>query len=448
MMTFDPTWIALGGAVGLVGAFWGRVQSTASLVMNLIKAEVYVDSSLAPAVAAYLREEFTSFRVGSFQVKARMLRVKTAMGVRSLQVPFLLPSVDKNWFFQGLPFSKTRGKKFIWLSASTRGNELAIQYTRGRFSIEAIVNEALDRDENFRHKKRESRYQPIFERGSDKAGLGAGSYSAGGSTNRSSSLRGDDISSTASSSDVMSKINLSIDRSFRYPNPEVYLNGKDLNPFEGLFYGEEILYQVQEAENWLEMEDWYSDRLIPWRRGVLLHGPGGTGKSSFAKALAKKLDIPLVSFHLASMSDTEFLQAWRNQPVPCVSLFEDFDTVFKKRENLTAHKQLNFDTILDQLSGVDTLSGTFLVMTTNHIENIDEAIGVGTEDGLISSRPGRIDKVMYMGAATKDCRRSIITAILGDWAEEIEGMVEVTEGFVPAQVQEACTQRALILMRK
>lgn len=333
------------------------------------------------------------------------------------------------------------------MSVGCTGSSLSLTFLRGTFSVERLVNEALDRDESFRQKRRESRYQPVFERGQDKSDGGRPQYfkepSPGHIRDNST-----EIAASTQTSNGFSSINLSFDKSFRYPDSSVYLNGKDLNPFEGLFYSQEILDQVREAENWLDLEDWYSSRLIPWRRGILLHGPGGTGKSSLAKALAKKLDIPLVSFHLASMSDTEFLNAWRNQPVPCVSLFEDFDTVFKKRENLTAHRQLNFDTVLDQLSGVDTLSGTFLVMTTNHIENIDEAIGAGTVGGQISSRPGRIDKVLYLGEATDECRESIIRAILGDWPEELEPMMSATVSFLPAQVQEACTQRALGLLRK
>ena len=55
-----------------------------------------------------------------------------------------------------------------------------------------------------------------------------------------------------------------------------------------------------DLEEFLHSHKWYTDRGIPYRRGYLLHGPHGTGKSSFISALAGHYGY---SICLLSLSD-------------------------------------------------------------------------------------------------------------------------------------------------
>lgn len=50
----------------------------------------------------------------------------------------------------------------------------------------------------------------------------------------------------------------------------------------------------------MEMEQWYNDAGITYRRGYLLHGPPGTGKSSTIHAVAGELGMEIYSIPLAS----------------------------------------------------------------------------------------------------------------------------------------------------
>jgi mitochondrial chaperone BCS1 len=72
---------------------------------------------------------------------------------------------------------------------------------------------------------------------------------------------------------------------------------------------------------------------IPYRRGYLLHGPPGSGKSCFIEALAGELDFNIAILNLAErgMTDDKLNHLLANLPERCFVLFEDVDAAFLKR---------------------------------------------------------------------------------------------------------------------
>ena len=133
-----------------------------------------------------------------------------------------------------------------------------------------------------------------------------------------------------------------------------------------------------------------------------------------------------------------------------MACFEDFDNVFVGRENQTAHKSLSFDTILNALSGVQTRSGVFLIVTTNHPEKLDSAMGTAPrfEDAgvtsAVSTRPGRLDVEIHLGLMGTSNRLRMADKMLSDWQDLHQEVMGIEGDFTPAQFQEICTQRALV----
>lgn len=189
---------------------------------------------------------------------------------------------------------------------------------------------------------------------------------------------------------------------------------------------------VTEAKLWKQKRDWYRRVGLSWRRGWLLCGPPGGGKTKVAEIIAHELNVRLVDLSLAGMSDSGFRYAWNSlEGEDCrVVLIEELDTVFHGRTLQTGAQDpvpigtviarnyssapmgdglmpqpLRFETILTTLSGARSkCDGTFLIITTNHPELIDPALGGWhgqdkPENMDELRRPGRIDRVIEIGFA-------------------------------------------------
>lgn len=208
-------------------------------------------------------------------------------------------------------------------------------------------------------------------------------------------------------------------------------------------------------EFWHRHRDWYKERRIPWKRGAILYGSPGTGKSSMVWEISRELDIPVQVFHLESFTNEDMFRKWNSssQSNGCINLVEDIDSIFHKRENINRGNALNtsqpltFDAFLNSIDGVERTEGIFLIITTNNPEHIDCALAEFDEDSnfVSISRPGRIDHVLECKSLDLKGATFIVDNILSDVpAEERRRFISELElPNTAAQIQEKCITAAL-----
>jgi chaperone BCS1 len=147
---------------------------------------------------------------------------------------------------------------------------------------------------------------------------------------------------------------------------------------------------------WRASAEWYLARGIPYRRGYLLHGPPGSGKSSFIFALAGALGYNICVLNLAEagLTDDRLALALANVPPQSVVLLEDIDAAFPSRSidpsANSGTSSVTLSGLLNVLDGVASSEERLLFMTTNHMNRLDPAL----------IRPGRVDSVERIGDCT------------------------------------------------
>ncbi|KAI0686404.1 P-loop containing nucleoside triphosphate hydrolase protein [Cytidiella melzeri] len=185
---------------------------------------------------------------------------------------------------------------------------------------------------------------------------------------------------------------------------------------------------LNDAKDFLDSADWYAERGIPFRRGYLLYGAPGSGKTSMIHSLAGELglDVYIISLSRAGLDDTSLSALIAELPQRCIALMEDIDAAFHhgltrdgldeeedesddgdehqqreaerekemEKEKATVSSPLSRVTLsglLNALDGVGAQEGRILYATTNRYSALDPAL----------CRPGRMDLHVEFRLASK-----------------------------------------------
>lgn len=208
------------------------------------------------------------------------------------------------------------------------------------------------------------------------------------------------------------------------------INGPDIPvtpvSWEDIFLPPGLLEDIRRnVVMFFESEARYRELGIPYRRGLLLAGAPGCGKTLTLKALAHHTSAKFITvLGKSDVTDGEIQRALdaAEQFAPAVVVFEDLD-------KLIGAKGISLSHFLNLLDGLKTLSGVLVIATSNEPEKLDPAL---------LHRPSRFDRIWTVPLPGFEQRLALLQKRGGIYFSEpaLRDVAQRAQGFSMTYVQE------------
>ncbi|KAI9803105.1 MAG: AAA+-type ATPase [Piccolia ochrophora] len=204
----------------------------------------------------------------------------------------------------------------------------------------------------------------------------------------------------------------------------------------------EVKKALKETIEWQFKNPSRMQRLgIEPKKGLLLYGPPGCSKTLTAKALATESGLNFIAVkgaELLNMYVGESERALREMfakartASPSIIFFDEIDAIGGSRGEGQGSGLHVLTTLLNELDGIESLTGVTVLAATNKPETLDLAL----------MRPGRLDTILYVGLPNQDAREEIlkIKASKMDVAPDVDlcGLAVSMEGHTGAEIVNIC----------
>jgi ATP-dependent Zn protease len=220
-----------------------------------------------------------------------------------------------------------------------------------------------------------------------------------------------------------------------------------------------IPQDVREVTDFIKNAEQYERVGAQMPKGILLHGPGGTGKTSIARAIAGEVDA---AFFQASGSDfvevyvgvgpqrvrelfDQARHALQAKTVERAIIFiDEIDAIGSSRGGEANSEYRNtLNELLNQLDGFDQSENIFIVAATNMPAVLDKAL----------LRPGRFDRIVEIPLPSQTSRRDIFSHYIKSIAytgstDAITNASNKTPGFSGAEIKNIVNEAAILAARE
>lgn len=158
----------------------------------------------------------------------------------------------------------------------------------------------------------------------------------------------------------------------------------------------------EDVKYFINNENFYVEKGIPYKRGYMLYGLPGCGKSSLIKALSNEFSLDIFCIDLETLDNESLnklvneINYLTNNNKKHILVFEDIDRskIFNERYHYDENKKVTIGNLINILDGIVETNGQIIIMTANDISKITEHKAL--------SRPGRIDKFIELTYCDND----------------------------------------------
>lgn len=189
---------------------------------------------------------------------------------------------------------------------------------------------------------------------------------------------------------------------------------------------------IDEIEAFWDKEELFKAHSLPFKRGILMHGPPGSGKSTTLRVIAQDV-VARKGYVVNYTSPSTLVRALRQlrsiQPeVPVVVLMEDLDAILKEGSD---------SSILNLLDGVEEVPKVVFLATTNYPDVLEDRI---------ANRPSRFDRRILVDHPSADARLMYLESLMkpgDDWVN-VDAYVAAMEGMSLAHLKELFVATVLL----
>ena len=217
---------------------------------------------------------------------------------------------------------------------------------------------------------------------------------------------------------------------------------------------ESLKEELREAIEWpIKHKDAFDYVNVETPKGILLHGPTGTGKTLIAKAVAKMTESNFIS-----IKGPELLSKWVGESekgvreifrkarlaAPCIIFLDEVDALVPRRGGSSdSHVTANVvSQILTEMDGLEELHNVLIIGATNRLDIVDPAI----------LRPGRFDRIIEVPLPDAKGRSNIfkIHTKKKPLAKDVdlEKIVERTNGFSGAEIAAVANRAGIAALKR
>jgi hypothetical protein len=225
----------------------------------------------------------------------------------------------------------------------------------------------------------------------------------------------------------------------------------DIKYVESPILDEKISKQIhKDIDCFFDNKKFYNDNNLPRKRGLIVHGPHGNGKTTLVKDVVTQYNETyrvFVDCRLFDQGLSEYLAKVFPEDKDKILVFEDVESI-SEGGSRSYSKRSSF---LNFIDGPKTMENTLFIATTNHPDLVDPAL---------IDRPSRFDRVYKVSLPNKECRKRFLLKYFPELEENKEELTKCVldtkdfsgayfkELFIVVGVQKSTLAEAIADLRK